>query len=204
MSKHSGENKAKRIGLWILALVITALVSSIFGWYINDILSNATKTKIFDYAYIEASEEDHEQSGTVECFANGLGLRTDVYKCSEGNVIHAPCFRDDITENVKCTNDPNSNSNAKYFRATFTQYTEPLIKTYGKEPQPWYVVLDTGEKCRYVYGITTLVANKRLDFLCGDSPIKLYLPVKNENGVSSIACMKNDRLEYCKIKEMWR
>lgn len=191
---------AEKLIFWIISVTAAALIGSVVTWYVVKSLDYSDKTRIYDYAY-EASGEDGSD-GDVSCWVNGVGGRNDAYKCMLDNRIYAPCFRFDISEKVKCPNDPHSDEQSKYFKAKFDK-TEPLNMSYGKEVSPWYVILSNGDSCRYIYGATNVVANKRMDFSC-ESGLSLYLPVRTSENVSVISCMKNSRLEDCKIKEMWR
>lgn len=185
------------------SLIFAASVGAVVTWYVNNGLSNSEKTKIYDYAYIDKSEPEYKGSGVAECW-NGIGSRSDTYKCSQENKIYAPCFRDDISENVKCPVNPKNSNETKYFKAKFTNASEPIMTSFGKEPTPWYIYLTSGDECRYVYGATTTIANKRMDFTCKNSKMTLFLPVKDDNGRMTISCQKQTALEQCNISEMWR
>lgn len=197
------KTKIEKISFWTLSIIFTAAITAVVTWYITNSLTNSEKTKVYDYAYIEKSEPKHAEHGSAECW-NGIAARFDAYKCGHDSKIYAPCFRDDIADRVKCPGNPKNDNDAKYFKATFRSDSKPLMDSYGKEPIPWYIYLKSGDECRFVYGATTTIANKRLDFICNSGKATLYLPVKDNSGAMTISCLKNDALEQCEISELWR
>ncbi len=193
-------SKPEKFIVWVISVTVAALIGGVVTWYVTKSLDDGSKTKVYDYAYNATSSD--RSDGKASCWVNGIGGRNDAYKCAQESKIYSPCFRSDISEKVKCPNNPYNNDGVKYFDASFDD-TKPLNASYGKEVSPWYVVLSGGDECRYVYGATNVIANKRMDFNC-KSGLSLYLPIRDSGGVSVISCMKNSRLEDCKIEEMWR
>ena len=196
-------SKFEKSLLYVISLIFAAAVGAVVTWYVNDGLANSEKTKVYDYAYIEKSEPSHKWDGEAKCW-NGIGSRSDTYKCVQQSRIYEPCFRDDISNDMKCPLNPKNNDGAKYFHAEFADASEPLMSSYGKEPAPWYIYLASGEKCRFVYGATTTIANKRMDFTCENSKMTLYLPVKDSGDSMKISCQKQTALEQCDISEILR
>jgi hypothetical protein len=202
--RFPGLSKFTKPTLWLVSLLITAFVTSAITWFVTKSLTENSQTKIYDYVF---SSKDHTQAnyGNADCWVSGMGNRSDAYKCSEGNLIYVPCFRDmaDMINKVKCPRNPYDESETKYFNAKFTEEIEPLMSRYGETPTPWFILLSSGERCGFLYGATSTVANRRMDFGCKDGET-LYLPTSERNGVYTISCLRSNKLEECKIKEMWR
>ena len=191
---------------WAVSIVLATVLTAAVTWKVTTSLTDNSKTKVYEYAYNSDGVDKPAADGAVNCWVNGLGGRTDVYKCMQENKIYAPCFRDikDMSDKVKCPVSPRTDPGAKYFEATFSKETEPLMTEYGLTPEPWHIYLSTGEDCSFLYGATEVVANRRMDFGCKNSPVTLYLPLTDIEGVSSIGCMKYSRLEQCRISEIWQ
>lgn len=205
MSKTARSSRIKKIFVWIFLLILTALITAIITWHVTKTFTEQDKTKVYNYIYVSDTSTDHSD-GKAECWVNGAGGRDDSYKCSQDNSIYAPCFQDmkDISSQVKCPRSPTSDLGAKYFIATFSDEIDPAMSSFGEDPTPWFIKLSSGEECRFTYGATSVVANRRVDFSCKDSPVSLLLPMSDEAGIYRIGCMKNSRLEECLVKEMWK
>jgi eukaryotic-like serine/threonine-protein kinase len=106
-------------------------------------------------------------------------LRSDAWRCSEGNTILDPCFGSGPGSFVICPND------GPWSNATELHLTKPLpINTntgQGTSGTPWAIELSNGAKCLLDTGATTVVDDMRLNYTCNKNVYLYGNPQRSTN-----------------------
>lgn len=198
---HLNINWAKWAAIAAAFSFIATIATPLYLRYSDE----ARKTAIFYYAFDnDVSQVNKKEIESIECWQGPTG-RNDEFKCSKSSSLIFPCFRHFTDyELVKCPKSPSDKDESGLYLTDANKNSEPGNMKIFQEITPWYISLNTGEKCEFISGATTSIANRRMDFGCKDSKTTLHLPLSEDNGVYSISCLKNGRLERCEIKEMWK
>jgi hypothetical protein len=93
----------------------------------------------------------------------------NVYRCVVASLVHDPCYLDALASNpvravVVCVETPWSQNVVRL------RVRAPLDGRYGAPPDgpPWALRLESGRRCVFVSGATTVVDGRRLNYACGE------------------------------------
>lgn len=199
-----GKKDVKKSVNWNLVGALIALVSlflSLIYWY----FPNPTDFKTSEYIYaatLSDEKVDKENIEEVTCWSNSLSVdRRDSFRCSKDHIIYDPCFPVSFDFSLlSCPSYPEDKSTIfKYVKSEeFKSYYDDVVKS----EKPWFIVLKGGDRCGFVTGATSLIANMRVDYYCDDGKI-LLLPIKREDDKMTIGCLSGDKVEECVVKEAW-
>lgn len=120
------------------------------------------------------------------CFAGSAASpeRPDAFRCTAGNAIHDPCFRNPMGDDgtLACATDPFT------AKVVVLMLTEDLPSSgvagdpdFG-DVMPWALELENGGRCTMLTGATAPVAGMRINYGCTDGthvvgPVDRTLPV---------------------------
>jgi hypothetical protein len=101
---------------------------------------------------------------------------------------------------VDCPSSPRGPS--QYFQYSQVQkdHLYDQISTF-----PWYIILESGEGCKYFLGGASAIADGRIDYVCNKNNIFLSLPLDKSQGLWKIRCFDEtaNTLTECSIRQAW-
>lgn len=183
---------------WVIGICVP-LVTAILIAYVQIIASKPLLTN--QYYYTPKSITGNLASiPKADCQEPNSVNRNDAFRCFVGDHIYDPCFANVDGTYVVCPDTPYGKEQVYALHRTDKAYERTQF-----DIRPWYIILTSGQECRFITGATASVAGGRLDYGCTQRGDYLVLPIEHSGDLLKIKCYndKTKRVEYCAIKEAW-
>ena len=139
-----------------------------------------------------------------DCFWGSVANsgRADAWRCESRDRIYDPCFAPDLPNGyVLCPSNPWGGP------AVRMEYSGRLPRRHGNRDSnmapPWFLELETGERCSFATGATVAIAGERANYQCPGGAWLVGEIKRGRSWVALVARPNSSELERAFVTTAW-